>query len=520
MAIKFPLILKEQVAVRNIDELRQHFDMRKIWEYYTDGKFEIWLEQRGYDEELAKISSLKNLPEKEIAVSICEIIEVPNEGLNSIDVGELTLEYEKRSVVKQYTDDEKILNNLEKVATSQNELEVILDNKCKEKCDIYLCGEEFIVTDKYINVNYIGITMSIVKLNIEDKCNFLKHKITFKNVKLNSAKAIKVKFGKNVNVIIEKNIKRMVNGYNKTFASAKYSHAVIDKQGEVYMFGLLANGQNHVPSFTAPIVDIDITFPYVAAVDKNGKVYQWGDLPYNFPSVPPQDLPKIKQIACDYNFIIALDEEGKLHWWGGYKSNKIFQGSHNAYDKSIIENISMPKELPRIIQIRALGDVVIALGDDKKVYMWGNNNVPEMFDIPKDLPPIEMIALGSDFALALDDNGKIHAWGKNNESNCDIPKDLPFITYINSNSSECVAIDEDGKVHYWGYLNNGTYDYMKSFPPMRYVWINGPTQCSSSTRMHGIDENGKVYGEYLPDDIPLIKLPDEIEEEKGDTRNA
>lgn len=41
--------------VRTLDELKKHFSIVEIIEYYLDGKLLVWLEQRFYKEEADKI---------------------------------------------------------------------------------------------------------------------------------------------------------------------------------------------------------------------------------------------------------------------------------------------------------------------------------------------------------------------------------------------------------------------------------------------------------------------------------
>ena len=64
VAINFPLILKNNVKVRSIEELRENFDIEKIMEYYCNGKLLQWLERRYYDEIAEKIKALSQNNEK------------------------------------------------------------------------------------------------------------------------------------------------------------------------------------------------------------------------------------------------------------------------------------------------------------------------------------------------------------------------------------------------------------------------------------------------------------------------
>ena len=48
--IKFPLIMKNGAEVRDIEQLREDFDMESILQYYSNGKLRRWLEHNNYDD--------------------------------------------------------------------------------------------------------------------------------------------------------------------------------------------------------------------------------------------------------------------------------------------------------------------------------------------------------------------------------------------------------------------------------------------------------------------------------------
>jgi len=43
MAVKFPLKMPDGTAVRTIEELREHFDLRTVLDYYSSGWLKEWL---------------------------------------------------------------------------------------------------------------------------------------------------------------------------------------------------------------------------------------------------------------------------------------------------------------------------------------------------------------------------------------------------------------------------------------------------------------------------------------------
>lgn len=54
MAIKFPLKMKNDIEVRDLEGLKENFDIKKVVGYFLDGKLLKWLEARYYEEELEK----------------------------------------------------------------------------------------------------------------------------------------------------------------------------------------------------------------------------------------------------------------------------------------------------------------------------------------------------------------------------------------------------------------------------------------------------------------------------------
>ena len=74
MAIKFPLKMGG-VDVRNLEDLRKHFELGAAIEYFKDGKLIQWLKARYHDEAANKIASLdENAPD--FAEKLCAALSV------------------------------------------------------------------------------------------------------------------------------------------------------------------------------------------------------------------------------------------------------------------------------------------------------------------------------------------------------------------------------------------------------------------------------------------------------------
>ncbi|MVX65935.1 hypothetical protein GKZ28_19845 [Clostridium chromiireducens] len=514
--IKFPLIMNKDVEVRTIEDLKRYFDIERVTEYFLNGKLKTWLEQRNYNNEINLIKELEDYKDKkQIPNKLCEIFDV--EYKVDIDILEMKNKIKRENLLKQFTDDEKWLEKIDYIAFNQEELEQMLNNNKEKYKKCYLCGEEFKVFDKIKNITYIGVNTATLKINSNASLFDAKvNNIRFENVKITSDTNIdaKIEEYKKLNIDYEKiNLKNMQDiKYCKTVTDGLRSisgspNTLIDYMGNVHVLGNTANGEGYIPNFDAPIIDVEYQIALCVALDKNGKVYQWGNLGYDFPAVP-KDLPKINQIATNYKkIVIAIDEFGKLHWWGGYGSERIFLGDY--YHK---ENWKvMPDIKSKIVQVETHGSIVLALDEFGKVYSWGYyreytwSQPNKIHDIPNGLPVIKKIALGMDKSvLALDENGMVHSWGEKYEGSPIIPNDLPFIvdiTFFNERDIP-LALDESGKVHILGGPKDSLKFYsnkienFKNLPKLKYLYSAG-----------GIDEFGNLYNVNRIEERLKVMIP-------------
>lgn len=73
--IRFPLILKDDYQVKDLEELQAHFDLDKILNYYSEGKLQQWLQDRYYESEYTKITELSPSSPR-LADELCSILGV------------------------------------------------------------------------------------------------------------------------------------------------------------------------------------------------------------------------------------------------------------------------------------------------------------------------------------------------------------------------------------------------------------------------------------------------------------
>lgn len=155
MAVKFPLKMADGVLVRTIEELREHFDLVSVLTYYNDGRLVKWLKNGYYDIEAEKVAGLDSLSNT-LKSELCKILGISDyeEMTESVELEDVTRKAERVERLKMYTAEEEILEAIDNVAFTQNELEKLLDKDTKK---IYLCGKYFNIPGDISCVTFIGV---------------------------------------------------------------------------------------------------------------------------------------------------------------------------------------------------------------------------------------------------------------------------------------------------------------------------------------------------------------------------
>ena len=304
------------------------------------------------------------------------------------------------------------------------------------------------------------------------------------------------------------------------------------------------------------------------ALDENGKVYTWG---YNEDgqlgngttenSTTPicisneENELKDKEIVdavIGYNsydscMMIALDKNGKVYTWGDNGDGQLGDGTtENSTTPICISDKENAIKGKKIVKIVAEGYTTVALDKNGKVYTWGRNNSGQLGDgttedstIPicisdkenelKDKEIVDAVIgynfYGGSCMIALDKNGKVYTWGRNycGQLGDGTTEDSTIPICISdkenaikgkkivkvSNDYNIVALDEDGKVYTWGYnrhgqLGNGTTENSTTpkcisneeneLKDKEIVdAVIGYNSYDYSCMMIALDKNGKVY---------------------------
>ena len=134
--IRFPLKLAEGAEVRTLEELREHFDLGAVLEYYKNGKLLTWLEDRYLEGEAEAVRAL-NEAAPDFQRQLCAVFQVEYTG-NEVDLEEIERRQERLKRLRTITDDAEFIQNIDRVAFDQEELADLLDEGATK---IYLCGE-------------------------------------------------------------------------------------------------------------------------------------------------------------------------------------------------------------------------------------------------------------------------------------------------------------------------------------------------------------------------------------------
>lgn len=181
--IKLPLEMANGVMVRTIDELKENWDIAKIVEHFISGKLVTWLNDRYYSDIAEKIENLPKDDGKKLQQALCKAFDMPCEDVE-LDVDEIAERKRRKDLLRQYTSDEKILDNVDHVAFDQEELADLLDEGIAE---IYLCNNKFIIPLNVSGKKYVGVGDNVIaEIRSKEAVDFNKLGIEFENVKFDA----------------------------------------------------------------------------------------------------------------------------------------------------------------------------------------------------------------------------------------------------------------------------------------------------------------------------------------------
>ena len=180
--IKLPLEMANGVLVRTLDELKDNWDLEKVLNYYLNGKLMTWLNDRYYTELAEEVSALNGINDNaELQKKLCGIFGIEVES-DLVDLEAVTERNRRLEILRQYTADDAVLKNVDKVAFNQEELADLLD---EGDAVIYLCDNKFSVPLSVTGKKYIGLGDVEIRVNSKDFVDFTKLGIELVNVHFN-----------------------------------------------------------------------------------------------------------------------------------------------------------------------------------------------------------------------------------------------------------------------------------------------------------------------------------------------
>ncbi|WP_455630207.1 tetratricopeptide repeat protein [Megamonas sp.] len=179
--IKFALEMKDGAQVRNLEDLKENFDLEKAIGYFLDGKLMTWLNDRYYEEEAEALENLSK-DDEQLNKKLCQIlgVEYEDEGLNP---EEIERRNERIARLKQYTDNQEFIDNVDLVAFDQEDLADLLD---EDEEIIYLCQNKFTIPLRAENKKYIGIGKAEAVIRSKTVVDFAKLNVEFVNISFNA----------------------------------------------------------------------------------------------------------------------------------------------------------------------------------------------------------------------------------------------------------------------------------------------------------------------------------------------
>lgn len=154
-------------------------------------------------------------------------------------------------------------------------------------------------------------------------------------------------------------------GNIKKAVASSFNILLLDNNGKVGIMGQSGTPlETAMPDFikdgTVQLVDITVTLRTAAGIDKDGKLYVWGENFNELLQLPEGiENAKITQVTAGRAHFMAVDSNGKLYAWGSNKYNQ-------ATIPSELENEKVTYASAGFYQS-------YAVTESGKVYGWGNN---------------------------------------------------------------------------------------------------------------------------------------------------
>ena len=238
-----------------------------------------------------------------------------------------------------------------------------------------------------------------------------------------------------------------LQGNAQSISAGSTFSVALDKDGKVYEWGTFPTEKlKKIPSSseTGKLVQVSAGLDHVVALNEDGEVFTWGNDRMGLATLPVEMRASgapVKKVSAGYQFSLALTENGRLYNWGS----------------SYLVNISIPSEVQGNIQdFDENTNIVIALTNDGEVVPLSSKE-SAFTNVPEEIQgSVVDIALTDESVAALTEDGTVHLWGNNVNHSMDIPEEIQGrVTSIAAGRYHYTAILDDGTVASWGDDNFG-----------------------------------------------------------------
>jgi len=178
------------------------------------------------------------------------------------------------------------------------------------------------------------------------------------------------------------------------------------------------------------------------ALGDDGRVYAWGGGFLGTGTTGTQSVPvavlsgeipagvTIRDIAASDGRVIMIGDDGKAYGFGNGLNGSLGNGATGTSDLPVAaQQGEIPEGVKLVQAVTSLGESTLALGDDGRVYGWGNGSYGQLATgvrvssqttpvraalgaIPEGVKLVDLVGMAYS-AAALGDDGKAYAWGRN-----------------------------------------------------------------------------------------------------------
>ena len=327
---------------------------------------------------------------------------------------------------------------------------------------------------------------------------------------------------KTVNIILEEESAPSASASANRLSVAYSNGAVIDKNGDLYMWGSNYNGRidnSGVSTINSPkkimsnVASVSVGDTN-AVITTSGDLLLWGSNYYgelgdgtlNSTSTPKKIMSNVVSVDVDSCVSGAITANGDLYMWGRNYNGQIGDGTK--------EDALTPKKImSNVASVAIGGHHSAAITKNGELYMWGNNDDGELGNDSKteSLIPIKImedvtsVSLGDRHSAAVTTDGTLYTWGDNyyNQGGCGTSYDklkpqliMYDVAKISMGTNHSAAITTEGDLYLWG--NNGSYQigdgtfFNRQFP--RLIMSNIADVSLGAHYSVAIDKNNVLYG--------------------------